>query len=67
MNINIVATKISDDGLQYIMAKLQVTMITIYYIKKFKKNSKRNLSNVGMGGWMEAPQQKAIDDAAPFN
>ena len=52
------ATKIPDDGLQYIMAKLQVTLITIYYMKKFKKNSKRNLPNVRMGGWMEALADK---------
>ena len=28
------------------------------YIKKFKKISKRNLPNVGMGGWMEALADK---------
>ena len=28
------------------------------YIKKFKKISKRNLLNVGMGGWMDALADK---------
>ena len=52
------ATKIPDDGLHYMMAKLQVTLIAIYYIKKFKNISERNLPNVGMGGWIEALANK---------
>ena len=34
------------------------TFVLILFQKKFKKISKRNLPNVGMGGWMEALADK---------
>ena len=38
-----------------------------YCKKKFKKISKRNLPNVGMGGWMEALADKVHKQGSTFH